>query len=169
MDHRYRKFLAVASAGSFSAAAKKLRVTQPAVTIAVSSLEHSLGVKLYVRRRAPIVLTEEGRLVAESARNIEAEMDAMRLRLNQEMQSKPRQVGLIDSIAHLLYASPDGASILSGVEVMVDNSKRIIRDLATGRIELGVVTGQPTELGSEMLVCKLRGEEFVFVASPGHA
>lgn len=169
MDHRYRKFLAVAETGSFSAAAKKLRVTQPAITIAVASLEHALGVRLYIRRKAPIELTEEGRIVAESARSIADEVEAMRRKLHQEVQATTRQIGLIDSIAHLLYTSPDDTGILSGVEVMVDNSRRILRDLASGKIELGVVTGQPAAPDPDMLVRKLRGEEFIFVAAPQQA
>jgi DNA-binding transcriptional LysR family regulator len=51
MDHRYKKFLAVAETGSFSAAAKKLHVTQPAITLAIGSLERAFGVKLYTRKK----------------------------------------------------------------------------------------------------------------------
>jgi len=169
MDHRYRKFLAVVETGSFSAAAKRLRVTQPAVTLAIASLEHSLGVRLYVRRRAPVELTIEGRVVADAARALAVEDERLRSRLRQVLAHEHRQIGLIDSIAHLLYASSEDRGLLSGVEVMVDNSRRILRDLAAGKIELGVITGQQTELGPEVAVRKLRGEEFVFVARPEQA
>jgi DNA-binding transcriptional LysR family regulator len=164
MDHRYRKFLAVAETGSFSAAAKKLHVTQPAITIAVTSLELSLGVKLYVRRKAPIQLTPEGQIVAESARVIEKEVEKMRSNLHHEYSSPSQRVGLIDSIAHLLYSSPSERLLLSSVEVMVDNSKRILRDLTSGSIEVGVITGQLMPLGPDINVRKLHNEEFVFVA-----
>jgi len=169
MDHRYRKFLAVAETGSFSAAARQLHVTQPAVTIAVASLELTLGVKLYVRRRAPIELTTEGMVVAETARNIAREVQKMRTSLSFEAPPQQRQIGLIDSIAHLLYSSPTERSLLTDVEVMVDNSGRILRDLAAGTIEFGVITGQLRSLGSEIMVHKLHDEEFVFVATPEHA
>jgi DNA-binding transcriptional LysR family regulator len=168
MDHRYRKFLAVADTGSFSAAAKQLHVTQPAITIAVASLEHSLGVKLYVRRRAPIELTPEGRVVVEAARSIAQVDDEMRTTLLKVLPPQQRQIGLIDSIAHLLYASPTGRLLLGNVEVMVDNSRRILREIADGTLELGVITGQPAPLGPELTVRKLHNEEFVFVASPEH-
>ena len=52
-------FLAVASERSFSAAAKKLGVTQSAVTKAVARLEKDLEVELFDRRRRPALLTEE--------------------------------------------------------------------------------------------------------------
>ncbi len=83
MDSRYRKFLALAETGSFSAAARSLRVTQPAVSLAVVSLEHALGVRLYVRRNRPIVLTPEGEIVAKSAQGMRAEFDHMRAALEQ--------------------------------------------------------------------------------------
>lgn len=168
MDHRYRKFLAVAETGSFSAAAKQLHVTQPAITIAVASLEHNLGVKLYIRRRAPIELTPEGRVVVETARNIAREDEKMRDALNKGLPKAQRQIGLIDSIAHLLYSSSTGRTLLGNVEVMVDNSRRILRAIADGTLEMGVITGQPVALGPEMTVRKLHNEEFVFVASPTH-
>lgn len=169
MDHRYRKFLAVAETGSFSAAAKQLHVTQPAITIAIASLEHNLGVKLYVRRRAPIELTPEGRIVVETAHNIAREDEKMRIALSKELPTQQRQIGLIDSIAHLLYKSPTGRNLLGNVEVMVDNSRRILRAIADGTLELGVITGQPVPLGPELNVRKLHNEEFVFVAAPEHS
>jgi DNA-binding transcriptional LysR family regulator len=168
MDHRYRKFLAVAETGSFSAAAKQLHVTQPAITIAVASLEHSLGVKLYIRRRAPIELTSEGRVVVETARIIAREDAKLRTALRSEQPRPQRQIGLIDSVAHLLYSTPTGRTLLGNVEVMVDNSRRILREIADGTLEMGVITGQPMPLGPDMTVRKLHNEEFVFVTSPEH-
>jgi DNA-binding transcriptional LysR family regulator len=166
MDHRYRKFLAVAETGSFSGAAKKLRVSQPAVTLAVASLERALGVKLYIRRHAPIELTEHGELVAETARRIAAEIETMRVGLRQEIVDSRYQVGLIDSIAHLLYTTDAERPLLNGVETVVDNSRRILRDLTEGKIDLGVITGQPTVLGPDVAIRKLHNEEFVFVTAP---
>jgi len=169
MDHRYRKFLAVAETGSFSGAAKKLRVTQPAVTLAVASLERALGAKLYVRRRAPIELTEQGKLVMETARRIAAEIETMHAELWRETEDGRYQVGLIDSIAHLLYATDTDRPLLSGVEMMVDNSRRILRELTEGRIDLGLITGQPAVLGPDVAIRKLHNEEFVFVTAPYRA
>ena len=168
MDHRYRKFLAVAQTGSFSAAARQQHVTQPAITIAVASLEFALGVKLYVRRKAPIQLTAEGTIVAETARIIEREVVSMKAALSQESPLPPRHIGLIDSIAHLLYSSPNSKLMLSDPEVTVDNSRRILRDLSSGKLELGIITGQSAPLGPELAVRKLHDEPFVFVKAPGN-
>lgn len=56
-------FLAVAAERSFSAAAKKLGVTQSAVTKAVARLEKELEVELFDRGCRPVMLTEEAMLL----------------------------------------------------------------------------------------------------------
>jgi DNA-binding transcriptional LysR family regulator len=55
-----RVFVAVASAGSFSAASRRLRVPLPTVSRKVSDLESHLGAKLFVRSTRKPLLTEVG-------------------------------------------------------------------------------------------------------------
>jgi DNA-binding transcriptional LysR family regulator len=63
--------LAVADAGSISAAAQRLHVTQTAVGSALSDLERALGAQLLVRRRAHgVVLTPAGAYVRDHAREL---------------------------------------------------------------------------------------------------
>lgn len=54
------QFLAVAEAGSFSAAARRLNVGQPAVSKAIAQLEAHLGVRLFLRSTRKLTLTEAG-------------------------------------------------------------------------------------------------------------
>jgi DNA-binding transcriptional LysR family regulator len=61
-------FVAVAQAGSFSAAARELGISAPAVTRAVAALEGRLGVKLLTRTTRHVRLTEVGRRYLEDAR-----------------------------------------------------------------------------------------------------
>lgn len=61
----YRIFNAVAEAGNISKAAKELFISQPAISKAVSKLEQSLAVKLFVRNSRGVKLTEEGALLYE--------------------------------------------------------------------------------------------------------
>ena len=61
----YHIFNAVAEAGNLSKAAKALTISQPAISRAVSKLEQSLSVKLFVRGSRGVHLTEEGRLLYE--------------------------------------------------------------------------------------------------------
>jgi aminoethylphosphonate catabolism LysR family transcriptional regulator len=58
-----RSFHAVAKSGSFTAAAELLHVSQPTVTIQVSTLEQRYGVELFYRHGRGVHLTETGRML----------------------------------------------------------------------------------------------------------
>ena len=61
----YKIFYEVAKAGNISHAAKKLFITQPAVSKGISTLERSLHVTLFVRTSRGVLLTDEGKLLLE--------------------------------------------------------------------------------------------------------
>ncbi|MEM9838950.1 MAG: LysR family transcriptional regulator [Pseudomonadota bacterium] len=61
-------FVRVAEAGSFSAAARQLRVGQPAVSKSVAALEERLGTRLVLRTTHQLSLTEDGLRFLEAAR-----------------------------------------------------------------------------------------------------
>ena len=61
----YKIFRSVVQQGSFSAAAKELFITQPAVSQAVSHLENQLQTKLFTRTKKGAFPTEEGRILFE--------------------------------------------------------------------------------------------------------
>jgi DNA-binding transcriptional LysR family regulator len=60
-------FIAVAELGSFSLAAKRLHLSQPAVTARVQKLEASLGTKLLHRTTRTVEVTDVGRRLASHA------------------------------------------------------------------------------------------------------
>ena len=57
-------FLTICEAGSFTRAAERLYVSQPAVTNAIRSLEEELGIQLFDRSQKLATLTAEGRIFA---------------------------------------------------------------------------------------------------------
>jgi len=59
----YKYFLEAAKSGSISAAARKLFISQPAVSSCILQLEEALGVKLFFRTSRGINLTTEGKLL----------------------------------------------------------------------------------------------------------
>lgn len=63
-------FVAAAEAGSISGAAQRLKVSQPAVSAALRSLEEELGGRLLRRGNQGISLTPLGRLTCDDARRV---------------------------------------------------------------------------------------------------
>jgi hypothetical protein len=166
MDHRYRKLLAVAETGSFSAAAKKLRVSQPAITLSIASLERSLGTKLCARNRSEIELTDSGKIVLQTSKKIASEINKMQYLLAENKTKPSFHIGIIDTIAQLLFTSQATNVLLKDIEISVDNSKRILADLLANDIDAGLITGQGTELSKDFIVTNKLAEEFVLVRSP---
>lgn len=63
-------FLAVAQSGGFTAAARKLYISQPALSKQLRLLEEELGVPLLVRRSRGVLLTPEGRKLLDRAMEV---------------------------------------------------------------------------------------------------
>jgi DNA-binding transcriptional LysR family regulator len=72
-----RTFVAVHEAGNFSAAARKLRRAQSAVSTAMANLEEQLGVSLWNRATRIATLTEHGEAMLAAAKRLLAEADAL--------------------------------------------------------------------------------------------
>ncbi|MGN1215975.1 MAG: LysR family transcriptional regulator [Candidatus Cryptobacteroides sp.] len=69
-DFRLKVFTTVASCGSFTLAAKKLGISQSAVSQNIAELEKSVGAELFVRSRGNIALTPAGKSFIEYADRI---------------------------------------------------------------------------------------------------
>jgi DNA-binding transcriptional LysR family regulator len=75
---QFRYFNAVASHGSFSAAAKALGITQPGLTKAVRRLEASLDCTLFVRLPRGVVLTQQGQALLRHAGLLDVQLQDAR-------------------------------------------------------------------------------------------
>jgi DNA-binding transcriptional LysR family regulator len=73
-----RAFLLVAETGSFSLAAEKLHLTQPAVSKRIALLEEQLGADLFDRIGRNTSLTEAGTALLPHARAVQRELEAAR-------------------------------------------------------------------------------------------
>src|ERR1700761_364986 len=72
--------IAVADAGNFSAAARKLNRVQSAVSQSIQSLEDALELSLFDRSSKLPRLTDAGRAIVQDARRIVSSTDALRTR-----------------------------------------------------------------------------------------
>lgn len=137
-----RSFHAVARSGSFTAAARECRVSQPTITTQVKSLERDFGVELFVRRGRRIELTDVGRGLLEiTLRLFSQEKEAVDfLNETRELRTGHLRVGAVgpyhvtDMLASFNRRYPE-----IYVSVTVGNSRDTVRDLLDYRTDIAVL------------------------------
>src|SRR5258707_1794809 len=85
-----RAFTAVAEEGSVSAAARRLHLSQSALSQTVQSLERQLGVQLLRRSSTGVTATEAGRILLREARALIAHHDRVVAAVAGGARAKPR-------------------------------------------------------------------------------
>jgi DNA-binding transcriptional LysR family regulator len=93
-----RYFAAVAAHGSFSRAAGRLHLTQPALSRQIKSLEDEIGVALIVRGKNAISLTSDGEAFYEEAKDILARVDVAVRRIKSRPPGEKLRIGYVHSL-----------------------------------------------------------------------
>jgi len=88
---KLKTFHAAADAGSLTAAANRLRISQSAVSRQISALEHQLGAPLFHRHARGLTMTEQGRILFKSAQDM-AHQAALAQASVVDSQQKPQGV-----------------------------------------------------------------------------
>ncbi|MGQ9481774.1 LysR family transcriptional regulator [Chloroflexus sp.] len=166
-------FLAVVETGSFSAAAKRLHLSQPAVSQQIRALEEQVGgVRLFRRSGQQMVLTLAGEQLLTSAR----EMVALAERTVQAVSALRGQVGgrvAIGCLAggveaflpHLLTIVQRQYPALT-VDIELQQAERLFEGLAERRFDLAILSDAPRRRGFETRL--LAGERLALTAVIGH-
>ena len=169
---RLRVFRIVAEELSFTRAAERLFLTQPAVTMQVKNLEEELGLRLFDRTGQRIVLTPAGGILNDYAKRIaalcsEAERDLAALK----GETRGRlALGASTTIAQYLLPRLAGEFLAAfpaiQLSIISGNTSDIVAALAEGRIGLGLIEGPS---GRADVKCEIFVEdEIVLVVPPAH-
>lgn len=87
-------FLAVSNFLNFSRAAEQLRITQPAVSHQINTLEDELGVKLFHRTSKRVQMTQAGHLFTQYALEILSLSRTSKARLKETQQTSVMRFGI---------------------------------------------------------------------------
>ncbi|MDX7953892.1 LysR family transcriptional regulator [Lichenihabitans sp. Uapishka_5] len=169
-----RVFLAVAQAGSFSAAARALNRRQSVISYTVANLEEQLGgVPLFDRSRRLPVLTEAGVAVLAEARKVAAAADALRARAKGMLQGLEAEVALAvdvmlptDHLVRVLSAFREAFPTV-GLRLYTESLGSVARLVLDGTCMIGVTGPRMVEIGS-LVTRPLNAVTMVPVAAPGH-
>lgn len=149
-----KAFMLVAETGSFSSAAEKLHLTQPAVSKRIALLEQQLGSELFDRIGRTIDLTEAGRSLLPHARAISHQLIAAEQAVRDLSGEVTGRLRLATSHHIGLHRLPPVLSQFSesfgAVQIDIDfmDSEQAYELITQGKIELAVVTLAPASTPS---------------------
>jgi len=136
-------FTAVAQTLSFARACERLHMSQPALSLAIRSLEQTLGGRLLTRTTRQVRLTPEGAALLPRALQLLADWDNVRERIKQQFAL---QTGHVTVAAMPSFAGNVLPGILReyrrrhpNIEVAVHDvvQEQVVEMVESGRVELG--------------------------------
>lgn len=168
----FRSFLAVADTLSFSRAAERLHVSQPALSKQIQMLEEELGASLFDRNRRSVSLTAVGKDILGDAEKLLTEIDELKYRVSilSKGNTGTLRIGFVVSatpevIPKMTLAFrkifPDGSLQLKNIPTVQQ-----VDELRSGRIDLGVIRLPLHEQDIEVFT--LASEPFVLVLPKQH-
>ncbi len=165
-------FDAIASEQSVSAAARKLSMTQSAVSMSLSQLESLLGRPLFTRQGNRLVLSHWGHWLRPRARKLLQDAKQIELGLHdQHLLSGKLGLGVSQTVAeHImpnLIASLDQHFPELRLSLTVENSDQVIQGLQSHDYDLGIIEGRCDD--SRMNYLPWIEDRLVVIASPHHA
>ncbi|WII72364.1 LysR family transcriptional regulator [Bdellovibrio sp. 22V] len=105
--YHLKYFKTAAELQSIAAAAKKLGISQPAISQAIRKLEEALDCDLLIHTRNRFKLTEEGKILLEKSTTLLEQVDNLRadLRGKKSEVSGPLRIATSPEVAHYLFPS----------------------------------------------------------------
>lgn len=165
-------FCAVVDCESFSAAAERLIMTQPAVSMQVQVVERHFGVQLLERRRRRVVPTEAGYAAHRWACDVLRTEAATRQLIDGLKHAESGRVVLGASMTIGSYLLPPILGRFKrehpGAEIVVRLADRdvVCSDILSGAIDYGVFIARGIPPGLEVKV--VGTDEMVFICAPSH-
>lgn len=171
IDSRLYSLLKAAESGSYTRAAERLSLTQPAVSQHIHSLEDEFGVRIFERAGNKLRITREGETVLKYAKRIVALVNNLRRELNNEkLQLSSLTIGITHTaesnpIAEALakYANSRGGICL---KIITDTAANLYDKLKNYEIDLAVVEGSTNDPAVACLT--LDSDCLVLATAPGH-
>ncbi len=168
-----KAFLAVADAASFSAAADRLHLTQPAVSKRIALLEQQLNTRLFDRIGRTVRLTHSGQVLLTRANQILQQVeDTERAVRNlagevagQLSLATSHHVGLwrLPAVLRRYIASHPGVAL----DLHFMDSEVAHERIIQGELEMAIITLAPS-VHDKLVAEPIWRDELVFVAARGH-
>lgn len=158
--------------GSFSEVAKRLSISQPAVSFQIQALERDLGIRLIDRRQRKITMTEAGKRLLHFAELVEKEREHLTYDLSQlrhevtgdlaiSASTIPGEFLLPPILAEFKRLHPAIAA-----RMMISDSLAVISRIQNNEYEIGFCGALPE--GTDLTAFKIAEDEIVLIVFPEH-
>lgn len=144
LDTRLNHVVAVARAGSFTAAAGIAGVTQSAITRSIADLERQIGYSIFVRTARGAILTEQGRDFAERAQKLIEDTQELlqRPQGHEDAYSGVLRIGVCPASMEFCLLTPLAQLLRKHPSVRLDVNgltfERAVQQLRNGSIDVAV-------------------------------
>lgn len=157
IDNKLITLLTLAELKNFTRVGEELSMTQPAVSHHIKQLEEELQVKLLIRKKNDIILTEEGKIIVEYAKKIVSLYDKMKLDIK---DSKRKNINLKIGITHTsesnmmmeVLAKCSNEINNLNITVITDTIKNLYNKLDNFEIDLAIIEEKTNPLKYKSLL-----------------
>ena len=173
LDSKLETLLSVVKEGSYTKAAQRLHLTQPAVSHHIQQLEKEFGVRLFQQGKRKPTPTAEGEILIQYARR----MTAMYARVQQEVEDCKRQLRHL----HMGITQTAGENLMPQVlaqyceehpeircSIRIDTIKKLYRRLISRELDMAVIEGPPPDQKQELADILLDTDYLCVIVAPNH-
>jgi DNA-binding transcriptional LysR family regulator len=167
-----RTLLEVVEQGSFSAAARRLNLTQPAISLQIRELERRFGVRLIERLGKQAHATVPGRELVEAAQRILRECDHANAAMRRFREGWTGRVHVGTTLTTMIYRLPPILRRVRldhpGIDLVVTNAPtpNSVENIIQNRIDLGLVN-LPVQKKKQLKITPLCPEVLVAIFPVG--
>lgn len=168
-----KAFLAIAEAKTFTAGARRVNVTQAAISMQIRQLEEEVGLQLFTRTPRRVILTEAGEYLLERARKILREHDSALAEIAEVAGAEFGRLRI--GTASGTFAMNQLPAILQSLKSKFPNSEltvssgtseRLVDKMMHGELDTAFVS-LPVD-NSNITTESLFSDEIVAIAHPAH-
>lgn len=164
-------FEAIARLGSFTRASEELHLTQPTVSMQMKKLTDIVGVPLVEQVGKKVILTEDGRELAQASRDVFAILDRYTMSVAQRRGLEKGRLKLM-AITTASYFAPrllgEFGKLHPGIEVSlrVTNKEQVLASMADHLDDLYLLGTPPDEI--DVVATPIMDNPIVALAAPDH-
>jgi LysR family transcriptional regulator, low CO2-responsive transcriptional regulator len=164
-------FLAVATYGGFHRAAEALRISQPAVSARISTLEETLGTRLFDREHGKFSLSLSGKALRPHAEQVLRQVAIARQAVHELHPIAGGALPIAASLSICTYLLPEVLKKYQEshpnviVSVRSGNSAQVLKMVLDGEVYLGLARSLNHP---EVETIQLRDDPLILVGHPGH-